>query len=120
MAYCDKSASGRAHESQQTQRGSEGTVMTNNEQSSSQIQKRPWAALWSVLLLAPLAMAPKGCDSAVIGDECPPDKPCTAGSAGNEPVSTAGTAGKPSGSGGSAGKPTGTGGSGGDNTCGGL
>jgi len=65
-------------------------------------------------------MAPKGCDSVVIGDQCPDEKPCTAGSAGNEPVSTAGTAGKPSGSGGSAGKPTGTGGSGGDNTCGGL
>ena len=30
---------------------------------------RPWAALLPVLLLAPLAMAPKGCDSVVVGDD---------------------------------------------------
>lgn len=96
--------------------------MTNNEQTSSQIQKRPWAALWSVLLLAPLAMAPKGCDSAVIGDECPPDKPCTTGMAGkNDPG--AGTAGRASTGtgGGSSGMPSaGSGGAAGDGICGGI
>ena len=94
-----------------------------SNQSSNQNQNRPWAALWSVLLLAPLAMAPKGCDSVVIGDVCPPDKPCTAGTAGNAP-STGAAGSKPTGAGGgSAGStPTGSGGSssGGDNVCGGL
>lgn len=94
--------------------------MSNSDQSSNQIHNRPWAALWSVFLLAPLAMAPKGCDSVVIGDQCPDETPCTAGTAGSAPVATAGAAGKPTGSGGSAGKPTGTGGAGGDNICGGL
>ena len=100
-----------------------------SNQSSKQNQNRPWAALWSVLLLAPLAMAPKGCDSAVVGDNCVesdksqgwPAKLC--GFAGDTSSSSAGAAGsKPTGAGGgSAGsKPTGTAGAGGDNVCGGL
>jgi len=92
-----------------------------NKQTSNQTQKRPWAALWSVLLLAPLSMAPKGCEPVVIGNDCPPDKACTAGSAGSQPTASAGAAGKPTGNGGSAGKPgPSNGGSGGDQVCGGL
>jgi len=96
--------------------------MSNRNQSSNQTQNRPWAALWSVLLLAPLAMAPKGCDAVVIGDDCPDQTSCTAGTAG-APSASAGAAGsKPTGSAGSAGsKPTGTAGaSSGDGLCGGL
>jgi len=95
--------------------------MSNHNQSSNQPQTRPWTALWSVLLLAPLAMAPKGCNSVVIGDDCPDLASCT-GNAGSGPVATGGAAGsKPTGSAGSAGsKPTGSGGSSGTNLCGGL
>ncbi|HKO47447.1 MAG TPA: Kazal-type serine protease inhibitor domain-containing protein [Polyangiaceae bacterium] len=97
--------------------------MSNIHQSSNRTKNRPWAALFPVLLLAPLAMAPKGCGPVIIGDECPDDTVCTAGAAGG-PVGTAGAAGKPTGSGGSAGKPTGSGGSSGSQpsgaSCGGL
>ena len=94
--------------------------MSNINQSSNRTKNRPWAAFLPVLLLAPLAMAPKGCNSVIIGDDCPDETPCTAGTAGGIPMPSAGAAGKPTGSGGSAGKPTGSGGatSGGD--CGGL
>jgi len=97
--------------------------MSNNHQSSNPIQHRSWAALWSVLLLAPLSMAPKGCDAVVIGDQCPDGKVCTAGSTGSDPGATAGAAGsKPTGAGGGSGgsKPTGEGGASGDKLCGGL
>jgi len=106
--------------------------MSNIHQSSNRIKNRPWAALLPVLLLAPLAMAPKGCAPVVIGNDCPEDMVCTAGSAGGDPVMSAGAAGKPTGTGGSAGKPTGgsagkssgNGGSAGSvpsgGTCGGL
>jgi len=79
-------------------------------------------------------MAPKGCEPVVIGDDCPNDTVCTAGSAGSaggDPVASAGAAGKkpsgnggaagkPSGGGGAAGKPSGSAGASGGNTCGGL
>ena len=86
-------------------------------------RNRYWAALLPVLALAPLSMAAKGCDSAVIGDDCPDDKPCTAGAAGLGSGGSAG--GIIVGTGGAAGgKPTGTGGSAGASptggTCGGL
>ncbi|HYQ04148.1 MAG TPA: Kazal-type serine protease inhibitor domain-containing protein [Polyangiaceae bacterium] len=105
--------------------------MTNNEQSSSRIQKRPWAALWSVLVLAPLAMAPKGCDSAVVGDNnCAKDvsyypRPaCGNGNAaGSDSMASAGTAGRASTGtgGGSPGTPSaGSAGAPDDETCGGI
>ncbi|HYP77615.1 MAG TPA: Kazal-type serine protease inhibitor domain-containing protein [Polyangiaceae bacterium] len=85
--------------------------MSNKHQSSK--QQHSWAALWSILVLAPLAMAPKGCAPVVIGDVCPEDQICTAGSAGGDPISSAGSAGKPTGAGGAAG-------SGAGKVCGGL
>ena len=83
-------------------------------------RNRYWAALLPILALAPLSMAAKGCDSAVVGDDCPADKPCTAGGAGS-----GGSAGGIIATGGAAGgKPTGMGGSAGANPagsiCGGL
>jgi len=88
--------------------------MSNIHQSSNPIKNRHWAVLLPVLLLAPLAMAPKGCNSVVVGDDCPDLAQCTAGAAGT--VGAAGSAGRPTGSAGSAGgKPTGMGGA-----CGGL
>ncbi|HET7541128.1 MAG TPA: Kazal-type serine protease inhibitor domain-containing protein [Polyangiaceae bacterium] len=90
--------------------------MTLN-QTKNQSIVRPWTAFWSVLLLAPLSMAPKGCAPVVIGDDCPDETACMAGSAGSAPTGSAGT---PADSGGSAGKPTGSAGSAGDNVCGGL
>ena len=94
--------------------------MSKHHQSSNQPETRSWTALWSVLLLAPLAMAPKGCNSVVIGDDCPEPSSCT-GIAGNGPTGSAGAAGsKPTGTAGSAGsKPTGSGGSSGNHLCGG-
>lgn len=96
--------------------------MSNNHQSSNQPQNRPWAALWPVLFLAPLSMAPKGCDAVVIGADCPAATSCTSAGAGGEPGASAGAAGsKPTGSAGSAGsKPTGNGGSTSTGICGGL
>jgi len=96
--------------------------MSNIHQSSHQTRNRPWAALLPVLLLAPLAMAPKGCNSVVIGDDCPDETTCTAGAAGGDPGASAGagSGGKPTGNGGSAGKPSGNGGASGGKTCGGL
>ena len=97
--------------------------MSNINQSSNRTKNRPWAAFFPVLLLAPLAMAPKGCNSVIIGDDCPDETPCaagTAGTAGGVPTPSAGAAGKPTGSGGSAGKPTGSGGANGGGDCGGL
>lgn len=48
--------------------------MSNMQSSSKSISnRRRWAALAPVLLLSPLALAAKGCDGAVIGDDCPPD-----------------------------------------------
>jgi hypothetical protein len=92
----------------------------NDDQTSNQTSKRPWAVLWSVLLLAPFSMAPKGCEPIVIGDDCPEAKPCSAGNAGSEPSATAGAAGsKPTGSGGAAGsKPTGSSGAAGSKPTG--
>lgn len=103
--------------------------MTNINQSANRSKNRNYWAFLPVFLLAPLAMAPKGCEPVVIGDDCPPDKACTVGSAGGDPMASAGAAGsKPSGHGGAAGKPgngeagkaSGTGGSAGSSTCGGL
>jgi hypothetical protein len=95
--------------------------MSNIHQSSNPMKSRSWAALLPVLLLAPLAMAPKGCAPVVIGDDCPEGVTCTAGAAG-DPSGSAGAAGsKPGGSGGSAGsKPGGSGGASSGNACGGL
>jgi hypothetical protein len=89
-------------------------MSNKNHQSSNETQHRPWTALWSVLLLAPLAMAPKGCAGVVVGDECPPGSTtCTAGTGNGPGTGSAGS--KPTGPGGSAGsKPTGTGGAGGE------
>jgi len=97
--------------------------MSHINQSSNRTHHRSWAAIFPVLLLAPLAMAPKGCNAVVVGDDCPDLKACTggAGIGGGEP--TAGAAGKPTGDGGAAGKPTGSAGSGGGtphSVCGGL
>ena len=117
--------------------------MSTNHQSSNRNNHRPWAALLPVLLLAPLAMAPKGCDAVVIGEDCPeettrPGYPqpegsqregCNAGAAGGTPTGSAGAGNKPGGTGGSAGKPSGNGtagktsgngGSSSGNACGGL
>jgi len=102
-----------------------------NKQSANRSKNRPWAAFLPVFLLAPLAMAPKGCEPVVIGDDCPPDKACTVGSAGSDPMASAGAAGsQPSGGGGAAGKPSGSAGAAGKaggaagatggNSCGGL
>jgi hypothetical protein len=93
--------------------------MSNINQSSNRSKNRPWAAILPILLLAPLAMAPKGCEPVVIGDDCPDEASCTSGSAG-KPSGSAGAAGKASGSAGAAGKASGTGGATGGNLCGGL
>jgi len=95
--------------------------MTHIKQTSKQTPNRSWAALFPVLLLAPLAMAPKGCAPVVVGDDCPDEKTCTAGAAGSANPGAAGA--KPTGEGGFAGKPTGSGGSAGSasqTACGGL
>ncbi len=47
--------------------------MSNHHRASKRILNRNWPALLPVLLLAPLALAAKGCDTAVVGDDCPPD-----------------------------------------------
>lgn len=74
-----------------------------------------------VLLLAPLALAAKGCESVVVGDDCPDQTSCTAGAAGGGPIASAGAGNQPTGNGGSAGgKPTGSAGAGSGSTCGGL
>jgi Kazal-type serine protease inhibitor-like protein len=92
----------------------------SNIHSSSNPKKGPWAALLPVLLLAPLAMAPKGCGPVVIGDDCPDEATCV-GTAGAPPASAGAAGSKPTGNGGSAGsKPGGSGGYSGGNTCGGL
>jgi len=95
--------------------------MSNIHQASNPTKNRSWAALLPVLLLAPLAMAPKGCSPVVIGNDCPDETTCTAGT-GGEPTTSAGASGsKPGGNGGSAGsKPGGNGGSSNGNACGGL
>ncbi|MEI9942400.1 MAG: Kazal-type serine protease inhibitor domain-containing protein [Pseudomonadota bacterium] len=67
--------------------------MSNSNQSANQTQNRPWPAFWPVLLFAPLAMAPKGCNSVVVGDECPDPSSCTSGIAGGSSGASAGTAG---------------------------
>ncbi|MEO6603328.1 MAG: hypothetical protein ABIQ16_25820, partial [Polyangiaceae bacterium] len=57
--------------------------MSHTNQSSKRILNRTyWAALAPILLLAPLALAAKGCDSAIIGDDCPEGTTCT-GTAGS-------------------------------------
>ena len=117
--------------------------MSTSHQSSNRNNHRPWAALLPVLLLAPLAMAPKGCNAVIIGEDCPeettrPGYPqpegsqregCNAGAAGGTPTGSAGAGNKPGGTGGSAGKPSGNGtagkasgngGSSSGNACGGL
>lgn len=45
--------------------------MSDIQQTSKRTLNRNWPALLPVLLLAPLALAAKGCDTAVIGDDCP-------------------------------------------------
>ncbi|HEY0463832.1 MAG TPA: Kazal-type serine protease inhibitor domain-containing protein [Polyangiaceae bacterium] len=94
--------------------------MSNSNRSSNPLQHRSWAVLLPVLLLAPLSMAPKGCEPVVIGDDCPDETTCTSG-LGGQPAANAGAAGsKPGGSAGSAGsQPTGNGGSPGESLCGG-
>ncbi len=68
------------------------SVRVMNEKFS----RRPhWSRLLSILALAPLALAAKGCNSAVVGDECPTDATCNTGTAG----SGAGTAGSGAGNG---------------------
>ena len=96
--------------------------MSNIHQSSNQtLNRRPWAALWPVLLLAPLSMAPKGCNSVVVGDDCPDLAECTAGAAGSVTGSAGAAGSKPTGSAGAAGsKPGGSAGSAGAMACGGL
>lgn len=88
--------------------------MSQNKPSTDRTINRSWLSLLPILLMAPLAMAPKGCGAAVVGDDCPEGMECTgsAGNAGSEP----GSAGKP----GTAGS-TGTAGSSGTgDVCGGL
>jgi hypothetical protein len=93
------------------------------KQASNRTINRPWAALWPILLLAPLAMAPKGCAPVVVGNDCPDQQPCTTGTAGSEPTASAGAAGsKPSATGGGAAgsKPSGSAGASAGSDCGGL
>ena len=97
--------------------------MSLHHRTASSPQTLCWAALLPLLVLAPLSMAVQGCAPAVVGNDCPPDQPCTAGAAGN--LSGGGSAGGIIGTGGAAGgKPTGTGGSAGGSPmsgpCGGL
>jgi hypothetical protein len=48
------------------------------------VREAHWRWLWPILALAPLAMAPKGCDnSGVVGDDCPTAADCMNGSAGS-------------------------------------
>lgn len=67
--------------------------MSNSTRMSRKILDRSWSALFPILLLAPLAMAPKGCDSAVIGTDCPEGAICTPGTAGAAGGIASGTAG---------------------------
>ncbi len=102
--------------------------MSQSNSSSKRTMSRAWAGLLPILLLAPLSMAAKGCDSATVGDDCPEGSTaCSAGSAGMSSAGTtaAGTgnsAGSPSsgGAGNSAGAPNGDAGAGSGTQCGGL
>lgn len=105
--------------------------MSNNKPSSAHIINRNWTALLPILLMAPLAMAPKGCDSAVVGNDCPDGVECagSAGSAASPGNAGNGSAAAGSGSGiagngsAAAGNGSGTAGSGAAGpgaTCGGL
>jgi hypothetical protein len=56
------------------------------------LNRNYWAALGPILLLAPLVLAAKGCDAAVIGDDCPDGTTSCTGSAGTVGVAGAGNA----------------------------
>jgi hypothetical protein len=70
-----------------------------------------------VLLLAPLSLAAKGCNSAEMGDDCPADAKCDSGTAGS---GTAGSGTAGSGTAGSGTAGSGAGGGGVGKVCGGL
>ncbi|MET0790132.1 MAG: Kazal-type serine protease inhibitor domain-containing protein [Polyangiaceae bacterium] len=72
--------------------------MSHIHQSSKSISNRTWAAVLPILLLAPLALAAKGCDTAVIGDDCPVGTTECTGTAGTTGIagSSNGTAGSSS------------------------
>ncbi len=85
----------------------------NAGNKTSQTGARRWPWLLSLLVLAPLELGAKGCDSAVVGNDCPSgsvDPKCTA------------TGGRTSGSGGnaSAGSGSSSGGASNAGVCGGL
>jgi len=92
--------------------------MSHLKHSATKAVSRKWAALAPILLLAPLSLAAKGCDSAEVGDDCPMGTVCSAGTAGS---SSAGNAGASSAGSGTAGNPSaGSGGNASSSTCGGL
>ncbi len=59
-----------------------------NQSSKRTLNRNYWIA--PILLLAPLALAAKGCDAAVIGDDCPDGTTSCAGSAGTVGVAGSG------------------------------
>jgi len=54
----------------------------NKSNSRNTSYRAHWGWLLPILALSPLALAAKGCNSAVVGDECPGAASCTPGSAG--------------------------------------
>ncbi len=102
--------------------------MSQSNSSSKRMISRGWAGLLPILLLAPLSMAAKGCDSATVGDDCPEGTTCSnAGSSGMSSAGKPGTAGASSagspatgGAGNTAGAPNGSAGAGSGKQCGGL
>jgi len=82
-------------------------------------------ALLSIVLLSPLAMAPKGCSSGVVGDDCPAGMTCPTNNAGssNAGSGNAGSGNAGSGNAGSGNAGSGNAGAGGGSpgaVCGGL
>jgi hypothetical protein len=74
----------------------------SNSQRRERLPRKPWAWVLPVLLLAPLELGAKGCDSAVIGDDCSDGKVsvnCPGGTGGNQ-----GTTGGATGTGGAVAK----------------
>jgi hypothetical protein len=65
--------------------------MSHIKQSSNRtLNRNYWAALAPIVLLAPLVLAAKGCDPAVIGDDCPDGTTTCVGNAGSTGVAGAG------------------------------
>lgn len=67
-------------------------MLLNQNHTHRTVSHTHWAWLLPILALSPLALGAKGCDSGVVGNDCPTASSCPSGTAG-----TAGSSGNPAG-----------------------